>query len=86
MKLLIHKYRPCDEYFNPQIHASIKVEKSFCLNAYQAIIVYSNGKDGDCKQEIIRGPNVYVLKPKEWFELFFSFFVSVNKLINFSGK
>lgn len=48
-------------------HSTIQVEKSFCLNAYQAVIVYSHGKDGDCKQEIIRGPNVYVLKPKEWF-------------------
>ena len=62
-----HRIGPCNEVLNTQIYSSISVEKSYCLDANQALIVYKESKEADkYTRKIIRGPGIFAIEPGEW--------------------
>ena len=65
---------PCTCTLNPLKYISISVEKCYCLDANQAIIVYKKVATAkpteDCpeyKLTITKGPGIFMIQPDEWY-------------------
>jgi hypothetical protein len=52
-------------FLNNLVHFSITVEKCYCLDANEAIIVYKNEKN-EFSRKIINGPGIFYIQPNEW--------------------
>ena len=51
------------------MHSSISVEKCYCLDSNQAIIVYRNEKE-EFSRKVINGPGIFHIQPNEWLHKF----------------
>ena len=62
-------HRPCSLTLNPLLYSAISIEKSYCLDANQAIIVYKQETNESYKYKltITKGPGIFMIQPDEWF-------------------
>jgi hypothetical protein len=64
-------FRPCSEFLNTQKYFQISVEKCFCLNANQALIVYYPSQEkSNFSRRTIFGPGIFMIEPNEWVHKF----------------
>lgn len=72
-----HRMGPCTLALNTLVYSAISIEKCYCLDANQAILVYKREDDGSSNEKkkelskykltITKGPGIFMIQPDEWY-------------------
>jgi len=65
-----HLAGPTSLWFDPREHVSVEREEALQIAAEEAVVVYSEGDDGEVSRRIARGPATFVPGASEWLHTF----------------
>lgn len=65
-----HTAGPAHVWFDPREHQDVNKEEALPIADKEAVIVYSEGADGEVTRRIVHGPATFVPRPGEWLHTF----------------
>ena len=65
-----HHPGPANVWLDPREHLEISKEDVLQIAAKEAVVVYSEGENGQISRRIVYGPEVFVPRPGEWLHTF----------------
>ena len=65
-----HLAGPTSLWFDPRVHVSVEKEEALQIAAEEAVVVYSEGDEGEVSRRIARGPATFVPGASEWLHTF----------------
>ena len=65
-----HKRGPLALFEDPVMHESVEVCSAVTVDAFETIVVYEEGEEGEVKRNLITGPTVFVPSTNQWLHIF----------------
>lgn len=65
-----HKRGPLALFEDPVLHESVEVCSAVTVDAFETIVVYEEGEEGEVKRNLVTGPTVFVPSTNQWLHIF----------------
>lgn len=65
-----HKRGPLALFEDPVLHESVEVCSAVTVDAFETVVVYEEGVEGEVKRNLVTGPTVFVPATNQWLHIF----------------